>query len=108
YSGGVFTLTGGYIYALGCGASAPDPATSTQCALAAQFVPSLEAGSTVSVCVDDVQYLRETSPYAMNTVFWSAPEVYDGMPFTMFANDVLCGDGFVTAGIMTNVTADVP
>lgn len=105
YSAGAFSLTGGYIYALGCGASDPDPGSSTQSAISAKYVPSLAAGSTASVVCGGLQFMRETSPYAFNTVFISTPDIDNGQPFSVFANDVEYGSGFVTNGIITSVTA---
>ena len=99
FCGSVFTLTGGYVYAVGCGASEPDPSLSTQHAICVKYTPSLDAGSTVSLVVNGMEFLRETSPYACNTVFLSTPDIVDGMAYDVYAHDVKYGETNYTAGI---------
>lgn len=105
YSVGSFTLTGGSVYAVGCGATLPEPTFSTQCSAAITFSPSLAAGSAVSVASNGVQLFEGSAPTAYNTVFVSTPDMYDGMPFTVSANGAELG-GFTTAGLVTSVTAN--
>ena len=105
YAGSTFTLTGGYIYALGCGTAMPDPATSTQCAIGVRYTPSLEANSNAVITCDGMEFLNETNGCAYNTVFLSTPDIYDGMAFSVFANGTEYGTGFTTAGISTVVEA---
>lgn len=105
YSATTFTVTGGYIYVIGCDASAPDAATSTQCALAVKFVPSLAGGSTACISSGGVSLFDAYSDMAYNTVFICSPDIWDGMEFNVSANGVDCGV-FNTAGMMTNVTAN--
>lgn len=106
YSAGVFTLTGGRIYAIGCGASEPDRGSSTQSAISVKYVPSMAAGSTAVLHCGGVQLMREASPYAFNTIFVSTPDIRDGQAFSVYANDVEYGSGFVTSGLLTSVTAE--
>lgn len=108
YAGTFFSLTGGYVYALGCGAAQPDPATSTQCSICVKYTPSLAENSWASINCNGMQFLNETSPYAFNTVFLSTPDVYDGMAFSIFANGVECGEGYTTAGLSTAIAVEVP
>ena len=105
YAGSTFTLTGGYIYALGCGTAMPDPATSTQCAIGVRYTPSLEANSNAVITCEGMEFLNETSGCAYNTVFLSTPDLYDGMAFSVFANGTEYGAGFTTAGVSTIVEA---
>ncbi len=104
YSLGAFTLTGGYVYAMGCGATAPEPTFSTQCAAIVTLTPSIAAGGSTEIVSNGVQLFADASPYAYNTVFVSTPEMYDGMPFTVYANGAELG-AFTTAGLVTTVTA---
>ncbi|MBQ8012683.1 MAG: carbohydrate-binding domain-containing protein, partial [Oscillospiraceae bacterium] len=104
YSATTFTVTGGYIYVIGCDASAPDAATSTQCALAVKFVPSLAGGSSACISSGGVALFDAYSDMAYNTVFICSPDIWDGMEFNVSANGVDYGV-FNTAGMMTNVTA---
>lgn len=108
YSAAAFTLTGGYVYALGCGNAQPDAGTSTQCSICVRYHTDLAGGSWASINCNGMQFLNETSPYTFNTVFLSTPDVYDGMAFSVFANGAECGEGFTTAGIATAVEVDVP
>ena len=108
YAGTFFSLTGGYVYALGCGAAQPDPATSTQCSICVKFTPSLAENSWAAINCNGMQFLNETSPYAFNTVFLSTPDVYDGMAYNVFANGIECGEGFITAGLSSAVAVEVP
>lgn len=104
YSAGVFTLTGGYVYGFGCFATVPEASTSTQCALIVKIPTGMAAGSTAAVVSNGVQLMSESSPNAYDTVFYSAPELYDGMPFEIYTNDVAYGESFTAAGIATSVT----
>lgn len=104
YSVGSFTLTGGSVYAVGCGATLPEPTFSTQCAVAVTFSPSLAAGSTASVSANGVSLFDASSANAYNTVFISTPDMYDGMPFTVYANGTELG-AYTTSGLVTSVTA---
>lgn len=106
YSAGVFSLTGGYVYAIGCGASDPDSGTSTQRAISVKYVPSLAAGGTASLHCGGAQLMRESSPYAFNTIFVSTPDIRDGQAFSVYGNDVEYGSGFVTSGLLTAVSAE--
>ncbi|MBE6825809.1 MAG: carbohydrate-binding domain-containing protein [Ruminococcus sp.] len=104
YSLGAFTLTGGYVYAMGCGATAPEPTFSTQCAAIVTLTPSIAAGGSTEIVSNGVQLFADSSPFAYNTVFVSTPEMYDGMPFTVYGNGADMGS-FTTAGLVTSVTA---
>ncbi len=108
YSGAAFTLTGGYVYAVGCGNAQPDAGTSTQCSICVRYNTDLPAGSWATINCNGMQFLNETSPYTFNTVFLSTPDVYDGMTYAVFANGVQCGEELVTAGIASAVAVDVP
>lgn len=108
YSGAVFSLTGGYVYALGCGTAQPDAASSTQCSICVRYNTDLAPDSWASINCDGLQFLNETSPYTFNTVFLSTPDVYDGMAFNVFANGAECGMGYTTAGMATALAVDVP
>ena len=46
-----------------------------------------------------MEFLRETSPYACNTVFLSTPDIVDGMAYDVYANDVKYGETNYTAGV---------
>lgn len=104
YSATSFTVTGGYIYVIGCDATAPDAATSTQNALAVKFVPSLAGGSSACVSSGGAVLFDAYSDMAYNTVFICSPDIWDGMEFNVSANGADCGV-FNTAGMMTTVTA---
>jgi hypothetical protein len=104
YSAGAFTLTGGYVYAVGCGASEPDASTSTQSAISVKFSPSLSAGSTASLSSGGTELLSTSPSGAFHTVFISTPELYDGMNFNVNANGSDLGN-FTVSGSMTYVTA---
>lgn len=106
FSGGAFTLTGGCIYAIGCGASEPDGGSSTQRCIVARFQPSLGEGSTAAVYGNGSQLMRESSPYAFNTVFVSTPDIYDGMEFTIQANDEQYGETYTVSGVTTGVVVE--
>lgn len=84
YSEGVFTITGGCVYAVGCGASVPDAGTSTQKYICKKLEPSAPAGT-----VDFGGIMQLTSPYAYNTVFISTPQIYDGMELPITASGEL-------------------
>ena len=105
YAGAAFTLTGGYLYSIGCGAAQPDPATSTQYAITVRYSPSLAENGSASIVCDGAEFFNETSAYAFNTVFLSTPELYDGMAFNAYANGAEYGTGFTIAGIATAVEA---
>ena len=106
YAAGPFTLTGGYVYAVGCGATAPDPATSTQCAVNVRYTPSLAAGTSAAVVCDGMQFLSETPGTAYNTLFVSTPDMYEGMTVTAYAADAVCGETTLS-GICTALEAAV-
>lgn len=98
-----FTLTGGSIYAIGCGATEPDMSTSTQRALSVRFSPSLAGGST-AVISSGGRTLLETCPtYAYNTIFISTPELTEGMEFNVSANGTDLGTNTLN-GIVTSIT----
>lgn len=105
YSATSFTVTGGYIYVVGCDATAPDPATSTQHAIAVKYVPSLAGGSTASISSGGVSLFDAYSDMAYNTIFVCTPDIWDGMEFQVTANGADCGL-HTTAGMMTSVTAN--
>lgn len=105
YSATTFTVTGGYIYVIGCDATAPDPSTSTQNALAAKFVPSLAGGSTASISSGGAVLFDAYSDMAYNTVFVCTPDIWDGMEFQVTANGADCGV-YTTAGMMTAVSVN--
>lgn len=105
YSETTFTVTGGYIYVIGCDATAPDPSTSTQNALAAKFVPSLTGGSTASISSGGAVLFDAYSDMAYNTVFVCTPDIWDGMEFQVTANGADCGV-YTTAGMMTAVSVN--
>ncbi len=105
YSETTFTVTGGYIYVIGCDATAPDPSTSTQNALAAKFVPSLAGGSTASISSGGAVLFDAYSDMAYNTVFVCTPDIWDGMEFQVTANGADCGV-YTTAGMMTAVSVN--
>lgn len=108
YSGAAFSLTGGYVYALGCGTAQPDPATSTQCSICVRYQTDLAPNSWAGINCNGLRFLEETSPFTFNTVFLSTPDVYDGMTFNVFANGAECGTGYTTAGMATALAVDVP
>lgn len=101
YSEGSFTLTGGCVYALGCGAAQPDAGTSTQYSIAVRLTPSLEAGNRMGLVANDTWLMEETSPYACNTLFVSTPDITEGMECRLFINGEPCGDSFSTSGLAT-------
>ena len=89
---------------MGCGATAPEPTFSTQCAAIVTLTPSIAAGGSTEIVSNGVQLFADSSPFAYNTVFVSTPEMYDGMPFTVYGNGADMGS-FTTAGLVTSVTA---
>ncbi len=105
YSATSFTVTGGDIYVVGCDATAPDPATSTQHAIAVKYVPSLAGGSTASISSGGVSLFDAYSDMAYNTIFVCTPDIWDGMEFQVTANGADCGL-YTTAGMMTSVTVN--
>ncbi len=98
-----FTVTGGNIYVIGCDASAPDAATSTQRAIAVKFVPSLAGGSWSNISSGGAPLFDAYSDMAYNTIFVCTPSIRDGMEFAVAANGVDYGV-HTTAGTMTFVT----
>ncbi len=104
YSETTFTVTGGRIYVIGCDASAPDAATSTQYAIAAKFTPSLAGGSRSAISSGGVCLFDAYADTAYNTIFVCTPDIRDGMEFSVSANGVDCGV-YTTAGAMTFVNA---
>ncbi len=105
YSAGAFTLTGGSIYAVGCGASEPDAASSTQNAVSVKLTPSLAANSSVGMTLSGKNVFEVASPYAFNTIFVSTPDLTDGSSFNVQANGSDLGS-FTVSGGMTSVTAN--
>ena len=105
YAAGPFTITGGYVYAVGCGATDPDPSTSTQCAVNVRYTPSLAAGTSAAVVCDGMQFLSETPGTAYNTLFVSTPDMYEGMTVTAYAADAVCGETTLS-GICTTLAAN--
>ncbi len=103
YSETTFTVTGGNIYVIGCDASAPDAATSTQRAIAVKFVPSLAGGSWSNISSGGVPLFDAYSDMAYNTIFVCTPNIGDGMEFAVAANGVDYGV-HTTTGTMTFVT----
>ncbi len=98
-----FTLTGGSIYAVGCGATEPDMSTSTQRALSVKFSPSLTGGSTAVISSGGSVLLETTPTYAYNTIFISTPGLAEGMTFNVTANGTDLGTHTLN-GIVTSVT----
>lgn len=103
YSETTFTVTGGNIYVIGCDASAPDAATSTQRAIAVKFVPSLAGGSWSNISSGGAPLFDAYSDMAYNTIFVCTPNIGDGMEFAVAANGVDYGV-HTTAGTMSFVT----
>ncbi|MBR3631001.1 MAG: carbohydrate-binding domain-containing protein [Oscillospiraceae bacterium] len=106
HSDGAFTMTGGWVYALGCGVTEPDSGSSTQRSIAFRFSPGLDAGSTASVTGNGNQLMRESSPYAFNTVFVSTPDICDGMQFTVYGNDAQYGEEYTVSGMNASASAE--
>lgn len=106
FSGGAFTLTGGYVYALGCGVTQPDGGSSTQRSIAVKFTPALDPGSTAAVMLGDSQLMRESSPYAFSTLFVSTPDIGEGATFTVFGNDAQYGDVYTVSGITASAAVE--
>lgn len=98
YAAGPLTITGGSIYAIGCGASVPDGASS-QRTLTIHLSPSADAG-TVYIDGSGAPLMNLNSPYAYNTIFVSTPDMFDGMGCTANASGRECSmvtvDGIVT------------
>ncbi len=99
-----FTLTGGNVYVIGCGAAEPDPATSTQRSIAVKLTPSIAGGGAAAITSGGNVLFDARSETAFNTIFVSTPEIREGMEFNVSANGTDCGL-FTTAGNMTSVTA---
>lgn len=103
YSASAFILTGGNVYAIGCGASEPDSA-STQNAISVKYVPSLGAGSK-AVIVLNGENMSMSSADAYNTFFISTPSISSGAGFTVWGNETCYGE-FAVTGQLTAVTAE--
>lgn len=99
-----FTLTGGSVYVIGCGAAEPDAATSTQRSVAVKFTPSIAGGGSAVISSGGSVLFDARSDTAFNTIFVSTPEIREGMEFNVTANGTDCGL-FTTAGNMTSVNA---
>ncbi len=99
-----FTLTGGSVYVIGCGAAEPDAATSTQRSIAVKLTPSIAGGGAAVIASDGSVLFDARSDTAFNTIFVSTPEIREGMEFNVTANGTDCGL-FTTAGNMTSVNA---
>lgn len=99
-----FTLTGGSLYVIGCGAAEPDPATSTQNSIAVKLSPSIAGGGSAVISGGGSILFDARSDTAFNTIFVSTPEIREGMEFQVSANGADCGL-FTTTANMTSVTA---
>ncbi len=99
-----FTLTGGSLYVIGCGAAEPDPATSTQNSIAVKFSPSIAGGGSALISSGGSALFDARSDTAFNTIFVSTPDIREGMEFQVYANGTDCGL-FTTNLNMTSVTA---
>lgn len=99
-----FTLTGGSLYVIGCGAAEPDPATSTQNSIAVKLSPSIAGGGSAIISSGGAALFDARSDTAFNTIFVSTPEIREGMEFQVSANGTDCGI-FTTTANMTSITA---
>ena len=106
YSGGAFTITGGSIYALGCGVTEPDSGSSTQHSIAVKYSPALDANSSAAIILNGTQVMWETSPYAFNTVFLSIPDISDGSVFSVRGNDEQYGDEYTVSGLNASAAVE--
>ena len=106
YSGGAFTITGGSIYALGCGVTEPDSGSSTQHSIAVKYSPPLDANSSAAIILNGTQVMWETSPYAFNTVFLSIPDISDGSVFSVRGNDEQYGDEYTVSGLNASAAVE--
>ena len=105
FSGGPFTITGGSIYALGCGVTEPD-GSSSQCSIAVRYNPGQEGGTAASLNLNGNQIMWESSPYAFNTLFVSTPDIHEGNTFTVYINGEQYGDEYTVNGVAASASVE--
>ncbi len=101
YSSGIFTITGGTVIALGCGASTPSTSTSTQCSAILTISPSGAVGSTASVSIDGSVIASMASTYGYNTVFVSSPSLKSGKTVSLSISERSYGSVELSSTVTT-------